>query len=321
MTPSRAILVTGAAGFIGSAFANLAVARYPDDTFVLLDSLTTVSDINNLDTHTLNSTNSVFEKVDIRDSKELDRVFKEHNITDVIHFAAESHVDVSINDPAIFVATNVTGTLNLLMCSHRYHIHRFHQISTDEVYGTLQIGESPFSETSLLLPNNPYSASKASADLLVRSYHQTFGMDTVITRSSNNYGPRQDRTKLIPLFTTALLTGGQVPLYGTGLNTRDWLYVGDNVEAIDLVFRTGISGEIYNVGGNCERSNIEITRALLTLTGRGEDAITFVSDRLGHDLRYALSSEKVHSLGWHPKTSLEDGLATTVTYYRERLNH
>lgn len=313
----RCILITGAAGFIGSAYANMTVARYSNDYFVLLDCLTPVADIRNLDDNTIAADNCVFEKVDIRDLGELRRVFETHHVTDIIHFAAETHVDVSIVNPSLFISTNIVGTHNLLSLAHEYKINRFHQISTDEVYGSLEYDDAPFTETSPLMPNSPYSASKAAADMLVRAYNKTYGLDTVITRSSNNYGPRQDRSKLIPFFTSQLLAGKTVPVYGDGKNIRDWIFVEDNVEGIDTVFRRGKSGEIYNIGGGYEQSNIYITRALINLTGRNEDAIEFVADRPGHDLRYSILSDKARSLDWSPKTNFADGLAKTVEYYRK----
>ena len=312
----RCTLITGAAGFIGSTYANMAVARYPYEHFVLLDCLTPVANINNLDKATIDAPNCTFEKVDIRDLDELRRVFGTHSITDIIHFAAETHVDASIADPALFISTNVVGTHNLLSLSREYKTKRFHQISTDEVYGSLESDDAPFSEASPLMPNSPYSASKAAGDHMVRAYNKTYGLDTVITRSSNNYGPRQDSTKLIPLFIYRLLDGKTVPLYGNGMNVRDWIFVDDNVEAIDTVFRNGITGEIYNIGGSYEQSNVDITRALLALTDRMEDAIEFVADRPGHDLRYSILSDKVRALGWSPKTDFANGLAKTVEYYR-----
>jgi dTDP-glucose 4,6-dehydratase len=313
----RCVLITGAAGFIGSTYANMAVTRYPNDRFVLLDCLTPVADMRNIDESTLAAHNCVFEKVDIRDLDELRRVFDTHHITDVIHFAAETHVDVSIAVPSLFISTNVVGTHNLLALAREKHIKRFHYISTDEVYGDIGHTDPPFTEESPLLPNSVYSASKASGDHLVRAYNRTFGLDTVITRSSNNYGPRQDKTKLIPLFLSRLFAGEKVPLYGNGMNTRDWIFVEDNVEGIDTVFRNGTSGEVYNIGGGYEQSNLDITRALLDLTERTEDAIEFVADRPGHDLRYAILTDKVRSLGWSPKMEFANGLAKTVDYYRK----
>ena len=314
----RSILVTGAAGFIGSTFANLMVPRYPKDRFVLLDALTPIADPNNIDSATRNATNCVFEKVDIRDRAALERIFNTYKITEVINFAAETHVDMSLVNPQDFIDTNIVGTHNLLQLARACGIRRFHQISTDEVYGALGPEDPAFTETTPLAPRNPYSASKASADLLVLAYHRTFNLNVVITRSSNNYGPRQDTTKLIPLFITCLLEGKKVPLYGDGKNVRDWLFVEDNAQAIDIVFRNGVPGEVYNIGGNCERSNNEITVMLLELTGRDESAIEHVADRRGHDFRYATGTAKMHKLGWEPQTTLHDGLERTVRYFRSK---
>jgi dTDP-glucose 4,6-dehydratase len=305
----RTTLVTGAAGFIGSTYANMVVKCYPNEYFVLLDALTPVANINNLTPETRASENATFVKVDIRDVEALRKIFSEHRVTHVINFAAETHVDVSILKPALFLETNVLGTHNLLLCAREYSIERFHQISTDEVYGSLKLQGEPFTEESPLHPNNPYSASKASADMLVQAYGHTYALPIVITRSSNNYGPGQDDTKVIPFFIKQLLRGEKVPLYGDGSNIRDWIFVQDNVKAIDLVFRKGHVGDVYNIGGNCEKSNIELTRALLTLCGRDESSIEFVTDRPGHDFRYAINSKKI-----------ETGLSKTVTFFTERFN-
>lgn len=316
----RTTLITGAAGFIGSTYANMVIKRYPDERFVLLDALTPVSDINNLSPETRSAERATFVKADIRDTKALKAIFTEHQITHVINFAAETHVDVSIVKPALFLETNVLGTHNLLLCAHEHSIERFHQVSTDEVYGSLEKNDDAFTEASPTHPNNPYSASKAGADMLVQAYGHTYGLPVVITRSSNNYGPRQDDSKLIPLFIKQLVRNEKVPLYGDGSNIRDWLFVEDNAEAIDLVFREGKSGEIYNIGGNCEKSNVEITRTLLTLCDKTEESIEFVSDRPGHDFRYAVNSKKVESLGWKPTTPLDVGLSATVAFYKTKFS-
>ena len=318
-TIERSILVTGAAGFIGSTFANLMVSRYPNDRFVLLDALTPIADINNLETATRESPNYVFEKANIRDRAALERVFDMYAITDIINFAAETHVDVSIVRPQDFIETNIVGTHNLLQLARARGIQRFHQISTDEVYGALGEHDPAFTEETPLDPRNPYSASKASADLLVLAYHRTFGLDTTITRSSNNYGPRQDVTKLIPLFITHLLSGKRVPLYGDGRNIRDWLFVEENAEAIDIVFRNGVSGNVYNIGGNCEHSNSEIAEMLLELTGKDARSIEHVADRLGHDFRYAINGTKMKDqFNWQARLPLEEGLRRTVYYFEQK---
>jgi dTDP-glucose 4,6-dehydratase len=312
---SKTIIVTGGAGFIGSNYLNKFVPRYSKYRFINLDALTYAAKRSNLTVEKL--PNYVFEKADIRDTAKLEKIFKKYRPTAIIHFAAESHVDLSIKDPNIFIETNIIGTNNLLSFAKKYGVTRFHHISTDEVYGALKDKKGVFAEKSPIAPRNPYSASKAGADLMVLAYHETYGMNVVITRSSNNYGPNQDTTKLIPSFITKLLKGEQVPLYGRGENIRDWLYVEDNVAAIDLVFHKGKSGQVYNIGGDCELENRAVVKKLLTLTGRDEKSIRYVEDRLGHDFRYALSSGKLtKELGWRPKMNFEKGLRNTLTFYK-----
>ncbi len=319
MSFKEIILVTGGAGFIGSNYLNRFVPLRPDTLFVNVDALTYAADLSNVTVSSL--PNYAFENVDIRDEKELGRVFTTHKPTGVIHFAAESHVDHSISGPQIFVDTNVRGTLNLLSLAHEHGVRRFHQASTDEVYGSLGMADPAFTETTPLSPNNPYSASKASADLMVRAYHKTFGLDTVITRCSNNYGPHQDSTKLIPLFIQKLLAGEKVPLYGTGENVRDWLFVTDHVDAIDVVFRQGRAGEVYNIGGGEEVRNIDVVKRLIALAGRDETSINYVTDRPGHDFRYAIDSSKIErELGWKAVVSFEDGMRKTFDFYRAKLS-
>lgn len=314
--PEKTFLVTGGAGFIGSNYLNKFVPKYPEFLFVNADALTYAGDLKNV--HVFKAPNYVFEKIDIRALDQLEKVFKKYTPTGIIHFAAESHVDFSISNPSLFVETNVNGTHNLLLLAKKYGVERFLQVSTDEVYGTLEAGDQPFTETTLLAPNSPYSASKAAAEFLARSYHKTFGLDIVITRCSNNYGPNQDKTKLIPLFITKLLVGEEVPLYGKGKNIRDWLHVEDHVDALDLVFHKGASGEIYNIGGNCEIENIEIAKKLIALAGRDESAIKRVPDRLGHDFRYAIDCSKIRrELGWSPKKTFEEGLRGTFEFYKK----
>ncbi|MBX4200296.1 dTDP-glucose 4,6-dehydratase [Candidatus Parcubacteria bacterium] len=310
----KTILVTGVAGFMGSDFINYAVIKYPRYNFVGIDSLTGVSDKNNIEVRDKN--NFVFVRVDIRDRTELQKIFHEYKPTDVIHFAAETHVDLSIKNPIIFSETNVNGTNNLLYLSKMYKISRFHFISTDEVYGSLKLGDKSWTETSPTSPNNPYSASKAAAELFALSYHKTFGMDIVITRSSNNFGPRQDRTKMIPLFISKLLKKEKIPLYGKGLQMRDWLYVRDHSIAVDHVFHKGKQGEIYNVTGGNEMRNIDLVKKLLKLFGLNSKYIGHVKDRLGHDFRYSLDGSKLHKLGWSPGTSFREGLEKTLSFYR-----
>ncbi len=312
----RRIIVTGGAGFIGSNFLNIAVPRYPQYLFVNVDSLTSVADLKNIQVGA--ASNYLFEQVDIRNKEALQKLFIEHAPTHIIHLAAESHVDASIQNPTLFLETNILGTAHLLALAHEHAVVRFHHVSTDEVYGALTPTEPAFTELSLVKPNNPYSASKAGADHLVQAYHTTFGLNTVITRCSNNYGPRQDLTKFIPRAITTLLKGEPIPVYGKGENIRDWIHVTDHAEAIDTVFHTGKSGEIYNIGTDNEWRNIDIARTLLELLGKTEEQITFVADRPGHDLRYAIDSSKVQKLGWSPKIPFAEGLKKTVAWYTER---
>lgn len=303
----KTIFVTGGAGFIGSNYLNKFVLAYPDIHFVNIDALTYAGKLSNI--KVTDSSNYSFEEIDITNIQTTEEIFKKYKPEGVIHFAAESHVDKSIENPDVFIHTNVLGTNNLLHLSVKYNVKRFHQISTDEVYGSLEIEDAPFMEIDILAPNNPYSVSKASADLLVRSYNKTFGLDTVITRCSNNYGPNQDDTKLIPLFIKNLQAGDKVPLYGDGSNIRDWLYVEDHVDAIDVVFNKGANGEIYNVGGDNELTNIALVKKLLELTSKEEDAIEYVADRLGHDFRYAIDASKIKDdLGWKPRISFDVGI-------------
>ena len=317
MKYSRKIIITGGAGFIGSNYLNRFVVNYPEYLFINIDYLTYAGDLDKIKIS--DSPNYIFRKEDIRNLVSLEKIFNSHKPTDVIHFAAESHVDFSIENPSIFIETNVNGTNNLLLLSKKYGINRFHQVSTDEVYGSLGHKDNPFTRNSPLKPNSPYSASKASADLLVRAYNKTFGLNTVITRCSNNYGPGQDTSKLIPKFLNNLLDGKKVPLYSKGENIRDWIYVEDHIDAIDLVFHKGTSGEIYNIGGDCELSNIKIAEILLKLTGRDKDFIEHVADRLGHDFRYAIDNTEIKTeLGWKPKVDFENGIRMTLKYYQEK---
>ncbi|MDO8658874.1 MAG: dTDP-glucose 4,6-dehydratase [Candidatus Levybacteria bacterium] len=311
----KTIFITGGAGFIGSTYLNKYVPVYTYYRFVNIDCLTYAG--NKLNINVSNYSNYFFEYVDIRDIKKLEKLFKKYKPTDIIHFAAESHVDKSIKDQNIFIETNVLGTHNLLSMAKKYKIHRFHMVSTDEVYGSLKRKDGAFTEKSILSPNNPYSASKAGAEFIVRAYQKTFGLDAVITRSSNNYGPNQDITKFIPLFIGNLLKNKKLPLYGFGENIRDWIYVEDNIIAIDLVFHGAQSGSIYNISGNCELSNIDIARHLIKLAGKTEKEIKYVKDRLGHDFRYAISSDKIRQeLGWSPKTYFKDGILKTFLFYK-----
>lgn len=307
------LIVTGGAGFIGSNFVIYMQNKYPEYKIVNVDSLTYAGNLENL-TEIQDNPNYSFIKADIVDSQAMDKLFSE-GVDVVVNFAAESHVDRSILEPEIFVKTNVLGTQVLLDAAKKYGVTKFVQVSTDEVYGSL--GETGlFSETTPLTPNSPYSASKAGGDLLVRAYHETFGLPVNITRCSNNYGPYQFPEKLIPLMISNALNDKQLPIYGDGLNIRDWLYVEDHCSAIDLVIHEGRNGEVYNVGGNNERTNIHIVRTILEQLGKPESLIKYVEDRLGHDRRYGIDATKItNELGWKPKHTFETGIKETISWY------
>ncbi len=306
------ILVTGGAGFIGSCFIRHMLKKHPDYKIFNLDKLTYAGNIENLD-DVKNNPNYAFIKGDIVDRNLVFDIVKDMDA--VINFAAESHVDNSIKHPEIFVETNIKGTLTLLQASKEYKIQRYLQVSTDEVYGTL--GKTGyFYETTPLSPNSPYSASKAGADMLTRSYFETYKMPVLNTRCSNNYGPYQYPEKLIPFFISKLLKGEKVPVYGDGLNVRDWLYVYDHCEAIDVVLHKGKVGEVYNIGGHNEKTNLEITHLILDAMGKDESSIQYVEDRLGHDRRYAISNDKItKELGWAPSITFEEGIKLTINWY------
>ena len=305
------LLVTGGAGFIGSCFIRHIFQKYPEYMIINLDALTYCGNLENLSD--IKTPNYSFIKGSICDKKLVSEIVKE--VDCVINFAAETHVDNSINNPEIFIETNVKGTLNLLEAAKNAKTERFLQVSTDEVYGSLG-KEGYFYETSPLAPNSPYSASKAGADLLVRAYYETYGLPVLITRCSNNYGPYQYPEKLIPFFITKLLRGEKVPIYGDGLNVRDWLYVYDHCEAIDIVLHKGRVGEVYNIGGHNEKTNLEITKIILKEMGKDESYIDFVKDRPGHDRRYAIASDKINSeLGWKPSVTFEEGIRKTIHWY------
>ncbi|MCK4427853.1 MAG: dTDP-glucose 4,6-dehydratase [candidate division Zixibacteria bacterium] len=306
------ILATGGAGFIGSNFIKYILSKYPHYKIVNLDKLTYAGNLDNL-SDIEDNPNYQFIKGDIGDQKLVESIV-EDKIDVIVNFAAESHVDRSIYDPKIFVKTNVLGTQALLESALKFKIDRFIQISTDEVYGTLTRGF--FTESSPLLPNSPYSASKASADLLIRSYFKTFSLPAVITRSTNNYGPYQFPEKLIPLFITNALSEQELPLYGDGLYARDWLYVEDHCKALDLVLHKGKIGEIYNISGSHEKTNLEITELILRKLNKPKSLIKHVKDRPAHDRRYALDSSKIRNeLDWKPDVSFEEGLAKAVDWY------
>ena len=308
------LLVTGGAGFIGSCFVRHILNKYNDYQVINLDALTYAGNIENLD-DVKNNPNYTFVHGNICDKKLARELIIDGNVDAVINFAAESHVDRSITGPEIFIETNVQGTLNLLQASKEANIHRFLQVSTDEVYGTLG-KDGYFYETTPLAPNSPYSASKASADMLVRAYYETYKMPVLNTRCSNNYGPYQYPEKLIPFFISQLLKGEKVPVYGDGLNVRDWLYVYDHCSAIDTVLHKGRVGEVYNIGGHNEKTNMEITKIILEAMGKDESSIKYVEDRLGHDKRYAIDNHKIQSeLGWQPSLTFEEGIKLTIDWY------
>jgi len=307
------ILVTGGAGFIGSNFVLYMLRHHPDYEIINLDKLTYAGNLENLKTIDDNR-HYTFVKGDISDA-ELVASIMEKGVDAVVNFAAESHVDRSILEPASFVRTNIVGTQVLLDVAREKHISRFIQISTDEVYGSL--GETgKFTETTCLHPNSPYSASKASADMIALAYYKTFNAPVIVTRTSNNYGPYQFPEKLLPLAITNLLEDKPVPIYGDGLNVRDWIYVLDNVEAIDIVLHKGRVGEVYNIGAGNESTNISLIKTVVRLMNKSESLITYVKDRPGHDRRYAIDASKIrNTLGWKPKVTLEDGLRLTIDWY------
>lgn len=306
------ILVTGGAGFIGSCFVRHMLNTHSDYKIINLDALTYAGNIENLD-DVKDNKNYTFVHGNICDKKLVRDIIAD--VDCVVNFAAESHVDRSITGPEIFIETNVQGTLNLLQASKELGIDRYLQVSTDEVYGTL--GKTGyFYETTPLAPNSPYSASKASADMLVRAYYETYKMPVLTTRCSNNYGPYQYPEKLIPFFISQLLKGKKVPVYGDGLNVRDWLYVYDHCRAIDTVLHKGRVGEVYNVGGHNEKTNMKITKLILSAMGKDDSSIEYVKDRLGHDRRYAISNDKIQSeLGWAPSLTFEEGIKITIDWY------
>ncbi len=312
------ILVTGAAGFIGSNYINYMTKTYGDKyTYVVYDKLTYAANMENLKE---SEGKYIFVKGDICNLEQNLETLKKYGIDAVVHFAAESHVDNSIKRPLTFTENNVLGTNALIEACRQVwgegSSNRFVHVSTDEVYGTLTDGDEMFVETLPLAPNSPYSASKAGSDLVVRAYGETFNMNVCITRCSNNYGPNQHEEKLIPLMIKKVKNNEKLPVYGTGKNIRDWLYVEDHCIAIDTVLHKGVKGEIYNVGGNNEKTNLEIVKTILKELGKSEDLITYVEDRKGHDYRYAINSSKIkRELGWEPSVTVEEGLKKTIAWY------
>ncbi len=311
------IIITGGAGFIGSNFIYYMLDAHPKDRLVCLDKLTYAGDLETL-APVMKSPNFRFVKADICDREAVYQLFEEEHPDIVVNFAAESHVDRSIEDPSVFMQTNILGTAVLMDACRKYGITRFHQVSTDEVYGDLPLDRLDlfFTEETLVHASSPYSASKASADLMVMAYHRTYGLPVTISRCSNNYGPYQFPEKLIPLMIIYALQGQPLPVYGKGINVRDWLYVKDHCRAIDLILQHGQDGEIYNIGGHNEKRNIDIVKLICQELGKPEDLITYVTDRKGHDLRYAMDSTKIETeLGWKPETKFEDGIRTTIQWY------
>ncbi|KIL43154.1 dTDP-glucose 4,6-dehydratase [Jeotgalibacillus campisalis] len=309
------VLVTGGAGFIGGNFVKYMVDKYPDYEIYNLDELTYAGDL--LKHQDIEPRcNYHFIKADITDRETIQPLFEKEKFDYVIHFAAESHVDRSISEPEIFIRTNVLGTQVLLDAAKAIDVTKFVHVSTDEVYGELDFDPSTFfTEETPLQPNSPYSASKASSDFLVRAYHETYGLPINITRCSNNYGPYHFPEKLIPLTISRVLNDEKVPIYGDGKNIRDWLHVVDHCSAIDLVLHKGPSGEIYNVGGHNEQTNLEVVKKIIKTLEKSEDLIEFVTDRLGHDKRYAIDPSKLEELGWKPKYNFETGITQTVQWY------
>ncbi len=313
------IVVTGGAGFIGSNFIYYELNNHPNDRIICFDALTYAGNLETLDAAQKNPSFK-FIKGDISNKDEVFALFENENPDIVVNFAAESHVDRSIENPDMFLRTNILGTQVLLDACRKYGIKRYHQVSTDEVYGDLPLDRPDlfFTEETPIKTSSPYSASKASADLLVQAYCRTYNLPVSISRCSNNYGPYHFPEKLIPLIISRALNNETIPVYGKGENVRDWLYVEDHCSAIDLIIRKGRQGEVYNVGGHNERSNIEVVKTVLKELSKSEELITYVTDRPGHDLRYAINPDKINSeLGWLPKTDFETGIKKTVKWYLE----
>ena len=312
------LIVTGGAGFIGSNFIFYMLRKYPEYRLVCIDKLTYAGNLSTL-APIMKNPNFRFIKLDICDRENVYKLFKKERPDIVVNFAAESHVDRSIDNPEIFLQTNIIGTSVLMDACRKYGNVRFHQVSTDEVYGDLPLeSDLLFTENTLIHTSSPYSSSKASADLLVMAYHRTYGLPVTISRCSNNYGPYQFPEKLIPLIIGNALNNKPLPVYGTGLNVRDWLYVEDHCRAIDLIIHKGKFGEVYNVGGHNEMKNIDIVKIICKELGTSESLITYVEDRKGHDLRYAIDPTKIyHELGWFPETNFDVGIKKTIQWYLE----
>lgn len=313
------LLVTGGAGFIGGNFVRYELMQHPEDHILCLDALTYAGNLQTLE-EPMKSRNFTFVQGDIADREAVYALFERERPDVVVNFAAESHVDRSIENPGLFLQTNIIGTGILLDACRKYGVGRFHQVSTDEVYGDLPLDRSDlfFTEETPLHTSSPYSASKASADLLTLAYHRTFKLPVTLSRCSNNYGPYHFPEKLIPLMIINALSDKQLPVYGKGENVRDWLYVEDHCAAIDLIIRKGRVGEVYNIGGHNERTNLEVVKTILRTLGKPESLIRFVTDRPGHDLRYAIDPSKIgHELGWEPETGFDTGIQKTIRWYLE----
>lgn len=315
----KTVIVTGGAGFIGSNFVFHMLAKYLEYRIICLDKLTYAGNLSTLKT-VMDNPNFRFVKDDICDREAVYKLFEEEKPDIVVNFAAESHVDRSIENPGVFLETNIMGTATLMDACRKYGIERYHQVSTDEVYGDLPLDRPDlfFTEETPIHTSSPYSSSKASADLLVQAYNRTYGLPVTISRCSNNYGPYHFPEKLIPLMIANALADKPLPVYGEGLNVRDWLYVEDHCKAIDLIIHKGRVGEVYNIGGHNEKTNIYIVKKILELLGKPESLITYVTDRKGHDLRYAIDPTKINTeLGWLPETKFDDGIVKTVNWYLE----
>ena len=313
------IIVTGGAGFIGGNFIHYVMDKCPEDRIICVDSLTYAGNLSTLK-DMRDDPNFKFEKLDITDRNGIFDLFERERPDAVVNFAAESHVDRSIEEPGVFINTNIIGTQILMDASRKYAVKRYHQVSTDEVYGDLPLDRPDlfFTEETPIHTSSPYSASKAAADLLVQAYHRTYDFPATISRCSNNYGPYHFPEKLIPLMIANCLADKYLPVYGKGANVRDWLYVKDHCAAIDLILRNGRIGEVYNVGGHNERTNLEVVKTIIHELGKSESLITYVTDRKGHDLRYAIDSGKIRrELGWLPETSFDDGIRFTIKWYLE----
>ena len=311
------ILVTGGAGFIGSNFIYYMLKKHPDCRIVCIDALTYAGNLSTLE-KAMENKNFRFVKADITDREAVDALFAEENFTAVVNFAAESHVDRSIESPEVFLKTNILGTQVLMDMARKYGNIRYHQVSTDEVYGDLPLDRPDlfFTEETPIHTSSPYSASKASADLLVMAYYRTYKLPVTISRCSNNYGPYHFPEKLIPLMIINALHGKKLPVYGDGLNVRDWLYVEDHCKAIDMILKGGRIGEVYNIGGHNEKANIDVVKTVLSILGKDESLIAYVKDRPGHDMRYAIDPAKIkNELGWYPETSFNEGIKKTVEWY------